>query len=340
MISLSSDPGFATKGAVISFGPSGDRHSLDAAISASRAQAAGAVGSAQSGVQAILAGRPAIDRAVGDMRGAADRMIPIADTMRGEGDALFESGTKVTQQALDTLGTGMGFINMDASASPLVAEATRLYGEFDPDKFVASAKQDVQSQFDNSRAQSERQLSRMGVNPSSGAFATTASAYDRLRAVASAAAMMRAREQGKTAQANMFQNLITNNANTFLKTGGELASIGTSARAQGLNAQQGAASVLGRAGDLYGNAGSLGLSYDRALSGAYNALSGVQMSEAGNTRAGEALRVSAVNGGRGVPVSMNTGRHYGVGGELLETGNAPVDAQLQMFRDTNGLTDY
>lgn len=286
---------------------------LDGAISASRGQAAGAVGSAQSGVQAILAGKPAIDRAVGDMRGAADRMIPIADTMRGEGDALFESGTKVTQQALDTLDTGMGFINMDASASPLVAQALKLYGEFDPDKYVASAKQDVQSQFDNSRAQSERQLARMGVNPSSGAFAETASAYDRLRAVASAAAMTRARERGLTDQANMFQNLITNNANTFLKTGGELASIGTSARAQGVNAQHGAASALGQAGGLYGSAGTLGLSYDRALQGAYDALAGVQMNEAGNTRASEALRVNAVNGvgGRRGGVNIIDNTHHG-----------------------------
>jgi hypothetical protein len=191
-----------------------------------------------------------------------------------------------------------------------VAEALKLYGEFDPDKYVASAKQDVQSQFDNARAQSERQLARMGVNPSSGAFANTASAYDRLRAVASAAAMTRAQERGLTDQANMFQNLITNNANTFLKTGGELASIGTSARAQGVNAQQGAASALGQAGGLYGSAGSLGLNYDRALQGAYDSLAGVQMNEARNTQSTEQMRVGAMNGGRGgVNIIDNT--HHG-----------------------------
>lgn len=304
---------------------------LEGGIDASRSEASSAVGSARSGVQAILAGKPDIDRAVGDMRNAANAMLPIADTMRGEGDAMFDSGTKVTEQALETLGTGLGFIRMDSSASPLVAEALRLYGEFDPDKYVAAAAQDVQAQGDNARAQGMRNLSRMGVSPTSGASQALNQLYDRSLAVARAAAMTRARERGLTDQATQFQNLVTNNANTFLKTGGELASIGTSARAQGVNAQQGAADVLGKAGGLFGNAGELGLNYNRALMGAYDALAGMQMRQASNTLAGEQMRLNARRGG-GV-ASTNTGRHYGVGGELLETGNDKIDAMLQAARD-------
>ena len=280
---------------------------LNGAIGSSRAQASAAVGSAQNGVQAILSGRPAIDRAVGDMRNAANAMLPIADTMRGEGDALFDSGTKVTEQALATLGTGLGFINMDSSASPLVAQAI---------------------------------LSRMGVNPTSGAALALDKLYDKGLAVARAAAMTRARERGKNDQMTAFQNLLANNANTFLQTGGQLASIGTSARAQGVNAQQGAAGVLGNAGNLFGNAGELGLNYGKTLMGAYNALAGVQSDAAKTTLSGEQLRVSANNGSRGSLVSTNTGRHYGVNGELLETGDNAIDAKLQMFRDTNGITNY
>lgn len=283
---------------------------LNTGIGSSRAQAAAGVASGQSGVQAILAGKPAIDRAVGDMRSAANAMLPIADTMRGEGDALFDSGTKVTEQALATLGTGLGFINMDASASPLVAEALKLYGEFDPDKYVAAAAQDVQSQGDNARAQGMRNLSRMGVNPTSGASQALNQLYDRSLAVARAAAMTRARERGLTDQATQFQNLVTNNANNFLKTGGELASIGTSARAQGVNAQQGAANVLGNAGSLFGDAGKIGLDYDKTLMGAYNALAGLHLDEAKNTQGTEALRVSALGrgSGDGVRVIDNTDR--------------------------------
>lgn len=312
-------------------GGGGGNAQIDGAIDASRSQAASAVGSAQSGVQAILGQQPTVNGAINRMNNAADAMLPIADTLKGYGDAMWESGTKVTEQALYTLGTGMGFINMDASASPLVAEALKLYGEFDPDKYVATAAQDVQSQGDNARAQGMRNLSRMGVSPTSGASQALNQLYDRSLAVARAAAMTRARERGKTDQMGAFQSLIANNANTFLKTGGELASIGSSAQAQAANAQKGAASVLGDAGSLAGQAGNLGLNFGNALSSAYNKLAGVQLSQAGNTLSGENLRLNARRGGG--TISTSTGRHYGVGGELLETGNPAVDAQLQMARD-------
>lgn len=308
---------------------------LNSGIGSSRAQAAAGVASGQSGVQAILAGRPAVDRAVGDMRNAAGAMLPIADTMRGEGDALFDSGTRVTEQALATLGTGLGFINMDESASPLVAEAVRLYKETDPNNRVAFAAQDVQSQFDNASAQNERELARRGVSPTSGASLALNSLRDRALAVARASAMTRGREQGKADQRSVLQNLIANNANTFLQTGGQLASIGTSARAQGVGAQQGAAGVLGNAGNLFGNAGELGLNYDKALMGAYNALAGLQLDEAKNTQGTEALRVNAATSGRGGRGGVNVQRHVGIGGNVLETGDPKVDAQLQMWRDSN-----
>lgn len=310
---------------------------LRAGINASRSQAAAGVASGQNGVQAILNGKPNVDRAVGDMRNAANAMLPIADTMRGEGDALFDSGTKVTEQALATLGTGLGFINMDEGASPLVAKSIELFRGIDPDRYVAGAAQDVQSQFDNASAQGERELARRGVSPTSGAALALNDQRNRALAVARASAMTRARERGINDQASAFQSLLANNANTFLQTGGQLASIGTSARAQGVGAQQGAAGVLGNAGNLFGNAGELGMNYDKTLMGAYNALAGLQLEEAKNTQGTEALRVNAVNSGRGGGGrgGMNVMRHVGVGGNVLETGDPKVDAQLQMWRDMN-----
>lgn len=269
---------------------------LNNAIIESRNQAAAAVGSSQSGVQAILGQSGIVNGAIGRMNSAADAMLPLAGDLSRYGDSMWESGTKVTEQALETLGTGLGFIRMDESASPLVAEALRLYGEFDPDKYVATAAQDVQAQGDNARAQGMRNLSRMGVSPTSGALQALNQLYDRSLAVARAAAMTRARERGKTDQMGAFQSLIANNANTFLKTGGELASIGSSAQAQASNAKKGAASVLGDAGDLAGRAGALGLDFGRALSSAWNALAGTQLNQAKNTNDTEAVRVSAVNG--------------------------------------------
>jgi hypothetical protein len=283
---------------------SSPRALLDSAINSSRAQAAAGVGSAQSGVQAILGQKPLVDRTIGDMRGAADAMVPIADELRGYGDAMWESGTKVTQQALDTLATGMGFIDMDESASPLVAEALRLYGQVDPDRYVATAAQDVQSAFDNQRGQNERRLARMGVNPSSGAAQALNQLYDRSLAVARAAAMQRAREQGRAEQRSAFQDLVTGNAQKFLQTGGQLASIGASGQQAAVGAQKGAADVLGGAADIYGGAANLGLNFGKALSGAYNALAGIQLDEARNTNATESLRVNALKGGGGGGVNV------------------------------------
>lgn len=297
---------------------------LTGAINSSRAKAREAVGSAQSGVGAILGQKPLVDRTIGDMRGAADSMVPIADDLRGYGDAMWESGTKVTQQALDTLATGMGFINMDESASPLVAEALRLYGQVDPDRLAATAAQDVRSQFDNQRRQTERNLSRMGVNPTSGSFASTQSAYDRLKAVAEAAAMHRAKEQGRAEQRSALQDLVTGNAQKFLQTGGQLASIGASGQQAAVGAQKGAADVLGNAAGIYGRAGDLGLNFGNTLRGAYDALAGVQMNEAGNTNATESLRVNALRGGRGGGVNVIDNTDKAIAARLAAGAKDPI----------------
>lgn len=276
-----------------------DRQILDASISESRAQAASAVGSASSGVGAILAQSGSVNRGMEAIRESADQMRPIADKLQGYGDTLWGEGTQIMDSALKTLGVGEGFMDMDASSSPLVAEALKLYGEFDPDKYVAAASQDVQSQFDNARGQSERNLARMGVNPSSGAYAALQSQLQRSLATARAAAMIRARSLGKTEQATAFQNLVMNPAKEFLAQGGSLASQGANIQGQGAAAQSSAAGVLGDIANLEGSAAKLGLDYGNSLQSAYNALAGMQMSQADNTRNTEALRVSAINGGGG-----------------------------------------
>jgi hypothetical protein len=314
---------------------------LDSAIEQSRSQAAAAVGSSRSGVAAILGRQGDIGSAISSMRGDAGSMEGIADELGGMGHSMFDSGTKVTDQALETLGTGLGFIHMDSSSSPLVAEALKLYGNFDPNQYVATAAQDVQKAQDNQRGQTERGLARMGVSPSSGAAMSARSQLDKYYAAARAAAMTRARQAGLKDQASAFQSLIANNANTFLNTGGQLASIGTSMRSAGASALGNAGNLLGDAGRLQGAAGSLSLNFGNALADAYNALAGTQLNQAKNTNDTEAVRVSAVNGRGargGSAVSMNTGRHIGVGGELLETGNDAVDAQLQMARDAQPTT--
>ena len=62
----------------------------------------------------------------------------------------------------------------------------------------------------------------------------------------------------------------------------------------------------------------------------------MQLKQADTTLSGEQLRVGAnTRGGGGRAVVAAPQRHYGVGGELLETGDPKVDAQLQIWRDMN-----
>lgn len=285
-----------------------DRQLLDWAINDSRSQAAAAVGSSQSGVGAILGQSGNVNQSIAAMRDSAAKMRPIADKLQGYGDELWAEGSRVMDDALSVLDTGMGFINMDADSSPLVAEALRLYGEFDPDKYVAGAAQDIQSQADNANSQTERNLSRMGINPTSGAYAALKSQLQRSLATAKAAAMTRARERGKTDAATMFQSLIADNANKFLSQGGSLAGQGAAIKGQGANAQTGAASVLADIAGVEGNAATLGLNFGKALQDAYQALANMQLQQADNTRATEQMRVNAVlgsgGGGGGVTVTQ------------------------------------
>jgi hypothetical protein len=259
-------------------------------------------------VSAILGQSGNVNQGIAAMRDSAAKMRPIADKLQGYGDELWAEGSRVMDDALSVLDTGMGFINMDADSSPLVAEALRLYGEFDPDKYVAGAAQDIQSQADNARGQSERQLARMGVNPTSGAYAALKSQLQRSLATAKAAAMTRARERGKTDAATMFQSLIADNANKFLSQGSSLAGQGAAIKGQGASAQTGAASVLADIAGVEGNAATLGLNFSNALQDAYQALANTQMAQADNTRATEQMRVNAVlgsgGGGGGVTVTQ------------------------------------
>ena len=285
-----------------------DRQLLDWAINDSRSQAAAAVGSSQSGVGAILGQSGNVNQSIAAMRDSAAKMRPIADKLQGYGDELWAEGSRVMDDALSVLDTGMGFINMDADSSPLVAEALLLYGEFDPDKYVAGAAQDVQSQADNARGQTERQMARMGVNPTSGAYAALAQQRERALATMKSAAMTRARERGKTDAAAMFQSLIADNANKFLSQGSSLASQGATIKEQGTNAQTGVANLLQNIANLESGAASLGLNYGTSLMGAYNNLAGMQSQQAANTLSTEQMRVNAVlgsgGGGGGVTVTQ------------------------------------
>lgn len=263
------------------------------AVDNARDYANRSIASGQSGVSAILSGRGAVDdaraalrkignaanaeyddaaktargmesdilairRGAADVRGVAEALTPYADALRQYGAEMWNDAGTVMDDALSTLGVGMGFINMDASAAPLVAEALRLYGEFDPDKYVAEAAQDVQSAYANARGQQERALSRMGVNPSSGAYQNAMQKlYSQSLATALSAAMTKAKERGKTEQSSQFQKLIVDNALKFLQDGGSLANTASGMQSSAANVYGSGAGILEKQAGLYADAASV-----------------------------------------------------------------------------------
>lgn len=159
---------------------------------------------------------------------------------------------------------------------------------------------DVQQQIDASLGQQTRQLTRMGVNPSSGKFAAMSNQMTMAGALGKAQAAAKAREgvelQGyarKMDAANMGRNLASNQATSAgvaLNAGNSAAQTGGMAltQAQNATAQAGQGfntAIQGNnsAGNIYGQAAQIG-SKDSGLMGALGGVAGqFAGSEAGST---------------------------------------------------------
>lgn len=349
----------ATAGAGNAFGAS-PLESLNAALTAGASRADAGVGSAQSGVNAVLAGGGQINAAIGNMNAQAGNVVgqanavnrtagqvkdayaqlsPIAALLGDQGKDLYAEGSALSEQAKDVFGQGAALVGMDPNATGLAGEFIKYWQSLSPDRYVSQAASDTQAAQQNAMGQAMRNLSRMGVSPTSGAAGALQRQYQQALATALAAAKTKARQVGLDAQAAQLDKMV-GAANTLYNMGNQTeqnalaaknAGIGAEAKGADVLATQGqgyaqagsleanAGQLFGTAANIYGNAGELQNQYLNTVNAAYKNLSSAQLAAADYYRAAAATEVGAVNsggrgGGGGVSVSspdwvkMDSGR--------------------------------
>lgn len=179
----------------------------------------------------------------------ADSLTPYAQAMKDYASSVYGQGQSLVDQGNALLGTWSNF-------APLVGKYTDALKSLSPDNQVSLAAHDVQNSYQNTQSQNARALSRMGVDPSSGAYQAQKAQWDQALATALAGAKTRARNTG-------LQEQITALA-SGLGVGSNLAQAGATIGTQGTSAMTQAGSLLGNAADiikgqgsLYGTAGTL-----------------------------------------------------------------------------------
>jgi len=267
-----------------------------------KAAANSAVSAAQSGVNAVLAGRTNIDANLGLLRqnaadataaakgmgadiaavrgqaglvnGAADALLPYADKLGGLGDQLFANGSALYDEAKDVFGQGGALVRMDPSAGGLASQFINYWNSLSPDRYVSQAASDTQASYQNAFDQSARDLSRRGVSAGSGAYGALERQKNMLMATALAAAKTKARQAGLDQQAAQLDKMVAA-ANTMYNMGNQTANQALAAQNAGAGLQkdaagvvQGAGQLYGTAGNLFGTAGQLGASQASAITSA------------------------------------------------------------------------
>ena len=305
-----------------------------------RSSADDAVKTAQSGLNTVLSGGGVIQSAIGNMNNQAsnvigqanlvnrtaddtrsvyDRLTPLADTLKGYGDDLWTKGMSLTEQANDVFGQGGALVRMDPNATGLAGEYIKYWNSLSPDRYVSQAASDTQAAQQNAMDQAQRNLSRMGVSPTSGAYGALQKQYQQTLATALAAAKTKARQVGLDQQAAQLDKMV-GAANTLYNMGNQTQSQALAAQGAAADAQKGAGSIIsaqgsgyaqvadlqakagalfGSAADIFGNAGKLQDTYLNTLNTAYHNLSSAQLAAADYYRQAVATEVAAVNGSSG-----------------------------------------
>ena len=150
-----------------------------AAINDAKAYSSKAVGAAQSGLDAVLAGKGQVNTAVGNMNKQANAAIadadkakvtyaqlgPIAALLGNYGDNLWGEGVALSEQAKDIFGQAGAMMRMDPDASGLAGEFIKYWQSLSPDRYVSQAASDTQGAYQNANGQAQRDLARRGVSP-------------------------------------------------------------------------------------------------------------------------------------------------------------------------------
>lgn len=296
-----------------------------------------AVRAAQGGVGAVLSGQGVVNSAVAGMNANAQKMNQQADAAIAQANSakatydqlgplaalfgvkasdLWSEGQGLSQTAGTLFGQAGGLLGMDRSAGGIAGEFLRMYDLLSPDRYVAQAASDTQGAFQNSLAQSERNLSRKGVSAGSGASLALQNQFSRLLATAVAAAKTKARQTGIDQQSAYLDKMLSA-ANTLYGTANQTEQNALTAKNASLTAQSSQGSTIGAqaqgyvtvgglqidAGKLFGsaaetmgNAASVNTSYLNALNTAYGNLASANANAAATKRNAAALEATVNTG--------------------------------------------
>ena len=314
--------------------------SLRAGLQQGASKTNAAVGAAQSGVNAVLAGGGQVQSSIAGMnqqaqnviqqgnkvnqtadlvKGTYDKLSPVAALLGDYGTTMWNEGRGLSDRANGLYGQGDALMSLDPNAGGIVGEFVKYWQSLSPDRYVSQAESDTQASFQNAGAQMMRDMSRRGVNVSSGAYVNLKKQTGIALATALAAAKTKAREYGLDRQAAQLDKMMAA-ANQMYgvanQTEGEALSAmnaGASAQAQGAGItanqasgyaqvaqlQANAGQLFGSAASIMGNAGQLQISYGNSVQSAYANLASAQQAAANYYLSAVGQEVSAVNGGGG-----------------------------------------
>ena len=273
-----------------------DRQSVLAGISeadsAARKLYSDAAEKMKTGLAALLGGDPSAStakiRGYGDqVAGLGGRIDPLVADVKSLGGELAGIGRGMNDQGVSLLGLGNDILGMNRdSSSQLVQELMKMYDSYLPDRLASMAGQDLTSEYEALIGRNDRDLSRMGVNPTSGRYDSIKNQLGTSMALAKAALKTRMSMEGLERRSEYLDKIGL--------LGRQLVSQGTSTQAQGaavlgnaIGADQTAAgmfaqmaSLFSSAASLEGTAANMDLGFAKDVMGQENAMAGLDTATA------------------------------------------------------------
>ena len=199
--------------------------------------------------------------AVNQSADALAALVPQLDPYRAKfdeyGDDLAALAATIQGRADDVFGQGRALVTLDPNAGGLAGEFMSQYDLLSPERYVSRYASDAQSSIDNTRAQTERYLSRRGVDVGSGANAGLMGALQRMKEAALlSAAKTLGYDKGVTERGNWLKDM-TGAAKTLYDMGTQQQSQALAAKGAAADMASKGAGIIGQQGGMLGNVAQL-----------------------------------------------------------------------------------
>lgn len=246
----------------------------------------------QNSEQSALAARAAAEgmgQDISGIRDAATRTQQQAYNIQPYAKSLKNYGDQLWNQSRDVIGSGSNLmllsdnlLGLDDGVGGVIGEYVKTLKNIDPRSYVSLAASDVQKSGDNALAQARRELSRRGVNGTSGAALAQERLYKQTLAATLAGAKTKAYREGLADQMGALRAALSDamsmrsQADQDITAGNGVAGSAIQAQKEAANVEKTVADVLAESGTLFAGAASAGA----AQAGAFNQSAGVFTSNA------------------------------------------------------------